>query len=742
MINDAGNLSYVKPYHGNDVIYVGDGNSIPITHTGDVNVITTTGNLKLKDVLVVPDLKKNLLSVGKFASDNHCSFEFTSSGFIIKDQNQRMIARGHKKGHLYTLEGDYQEALSAIRGGSPSTVWHQRLGHPNKKILSLLKDKINVTQWVSKPAICVSCQMGKSCKLPFQSSNKISEFPLDKIHCDLWGPAPIASNQNFRYYALFIDDFSRFSWIYPLKKKSRFLDCFLRFQRLVENQLDRKIKIFQCDGGGEFSSNVFLTHLHTCGIELHVSCPGTPEQNGIAERKHRHIVETGLTMMFHANIPLPLWVETFLTAVYLINRLPLSTLNNESPYFKLFKRHPQYNGLRVIGCQCFPSLRHQGRNKFSAKTYPCVFIGYSPTHKGYRCLDPKTKRVYISRHVVFDETTFPFKPSNVVLSPLNLELIEFPDADEWLESKFCTTQTTSSSQLVDSTTEINMEQPTDQTTHNDANPFLFCDQTCFAGPCTHPIQNQEENDHLQIEQQVQDVMSEQQPPLLEEVLNQPESTSAIALSRPNRLRRPPSYLNDYVALATESPNQYSEPRTLRSAFKDPHWVSAMQEEISALHSNHTWELVPRPANVNVVGSKWVYRIKFKEDGSIDRFKARLVAKGFTQIPGIDFDETFSPVVKHTTIRFVIALSLSLNWSMRQLDVKNAFLHGNLKETVYMEQPPGFVNSDTPNHVCLLKKSLYGLKQAPRAWFDRLSTFLLHLGFLCSTADSSFLEQVQ
>lgn len=254
MINDAGNLSYVKPYHGNDVIYVGDGNSIPITHTGDINVATTNGNIKLNDVLVVPELKKNLLSVGNFASDNHCSFEFTHFGFIIKDQNQRMIAKGHKKGQLYTLGGSYHEALSAIRGGSPSTVWHQRLGHPNPKILSLLKDKINVTQWVSKPVVCVSCQMGKSCKFLFQVSNKISEFPLDKIHCDLWGPSPLASNKNFRYYALFIDDFSHFSWMYPLKKKYGFMNSFLKFQRLVENQLYRKIKIFQCDGGGEFNS--------------------------------------------------------------------------------------------------------------------------------------------------------------------------------------------------------------------------------------------------------------------------------------------------------------------------------------------------------------------------------------------------------------------------------------------------------------------------------------------------------
>jgi hypothetical protein len=140
--------------------------------------------------------------------------------------------------------------------------------------------------------------------------------------------------------------------------------------------------------------------------------------------------------------------------------------------------------------------------------------------------------------------------------------------------------------------------------------------------------------------------------------------------------------------------------------------------------------------MNVVGSRWVFKTKLKSDGSIDRFKARLVAQGYSQSFGIDFLETFSPVIKPQTIRLVLSLALIHGWSLRQLDVKNAFLHGSLKEVVYMEQPPGFSNSRFPNHVCRLHKALYGLKQAPRAWFDRFSSFLLTLGFKCSTADSS------
>ena len=139
----------------------------------------------------------------------------------------------------------------------------------------------------------------------------------------------------------------------------------------------------------------------------------------------------------------------------------------------------------------------------------------------------------------------------------------------------------------------------------------------------------------------------------------------------------------------------------------------MQEEIKDLIQNRTWDLVPRPPTANIVGSKWVFKTKLKEDGTIDRYKAQLVARDFSQIPGLDFGETFSPIIKHTTIKLILSLTVTLGWTMRQSDVKNAFIHGFLKEKVLMEQPPGFINKDLLNHVYKLNCSLYGLKQAPR-----------------------------
>jgi histone deacetylase 1/2 len=162
----------------------------------------------------------------------------------------------------------------------------------------------------------------------------------------------------------------------------------------------------------------------------------------------------------------------------------------------------------------------------------------------------------------------------------------------------------------------------------------------------------------------------------------------------------------------------------------------MEEEYNALIQNKTWHLVPPSNNKNLIDCKWVYRIKKRSDGTIDRYKARLVAKGFKQWYGIDYEDTFSPVVKIATIRTVLSLVVSRGWSLRQLDVKNAFLHGVLEEEVYMRQPPGFENPHSLHSICKLDKAIYGLKQAPRAWYSKLSSKLCDLGFIPSRADTS------
>jgi hypothetical protein len=178
------------------------------------------------------------------------------------------------------------------------------------------------------------------------------------------------------------------------------------------------------------------------------------------------------------------------------------------------------------------------------------------------------------------------------------------------------------------------------------------------------------------------------------------------------------------------------PSSVRAVLADPNWRAAMEDEYGALMSNGTWELVSRPRNSNVVTGKWIFTHKLHTDGSFDRYKARWVLRGFIQRPGVDYDETFSPVVKPATVRTVLSIAVSRDWPIQQLDVKNAFLHGTLTETVYCSQPTGFADPAHPDLVCRLKKSLYGLKQVPRAWYNRFASFLLSQGFAEAKSDTS------
>jgi hypothetical protein len=191
-----------------------------------------------------------------------------------------------------------------------------------------------------------------------------------------------------------------------------------------------------------------------------------------------------------------------------------------------------------------------------------------------------------------------------------------------------------------------------------------------------------------------------------------------------------------LSAAKGEPRLSPIPTSVCEALADPNWRRTMEEECRALLANQTWDLVPRPSGCNVVTGKWIWTIKRRVDGTLERHKARWVLREFTQCPGVDYDETFSPVVKPATVRTILSLALSRSWPVHQLDVKNAFLHGALTETVYCSQPAGFVNSSCPDMVCRLNKSLYCLKQAPRAWYSRFATFLLTLEFVEAKSDTS------
>jgi transposase InsO family protein len=263
---------------------------------------------------------------------------------------------------------------------------------------------------------CKHCLIGKMHRLPFTHSQFQSTQPLELVHSNVWGPAPVNSCNGYRYYLLFVDDFFRFSWLFLLKSKSEVLNTFKHFKATVENQLSKQIKFLRTDYGGEYTSNAFTDFCSTHGITHQFSCPHTPQQNGIVERKHRHIIESALTLLSYATLPIIQWSYAVTTAIHLINRLPIPKLSHKSPWEKLFHKSPDFTHLKTFGCLCFPYLRPYNHHKLQPRTTPCIFLGYPAHTKGYICLNPVTQRTYLSKHVLFNETEFlphltlPFNP--------------------------------------------------------------------------------------------------------------------------------------------------------------------------------------------------------------------------------------------------------------------------------------------------------------------------------------------
>lgn len=406
-------LSIREKYNGQDQVHAANGSGMNISHIGHSVISTPNKDLYLKNILHVPSASKSLVSANRLAHDNNAFVEIYPKFFNIKDQaTKKLLHHGRSEGRLYPLapaSGGLifnKNALSIVK---PSPVrWHYRLGHPSFQIVNRVIQSFNLPCSFDSNNVdhsCDSCQRAKSHQLPYAKSISSSTVPFALIFSDVWGPAPTSVGRH-NYYVSFIDDYSKYTWIYLLKKKSDVFQAFLNFQRYVERQFNTKILIVQSDWGGEYEKlNSFFQKI---GIVHHVSCPHAHQQNGSAERKHRDIVEKGLALLSQASVPLKFWDEAFLTATYLINRLPSSVLNFQTPFQHLYSTAPEFNHLKVFGCACWPNLRPFNSRKLSYRSIRCAFLGYSPLHKGYKCLDISTGRVYISRDVIFDETVFPF----------------------------------------------------------------------------------------------------------------------------------------------------------------------------------------------------------------------------------------------------------------------------------------------------------------------------------------------
>ncbi|GKA79549.1 ribonuclease H-like domain-containing protein [Tanacetum coccineum] len=388
-------------------VFVGNGNSIPVTHTGHSFLHTSHKSLHLNHILVTPHIIKNLIYFCKFTRDNDVSVEFDAYGFSVKDyQTQKLLLRCDSTCDLYpvTQQPPFQTPFALL--SFSSTTWHRRLGHPGEDVLRRLESSNLISCNKSKlPALCHACQLGKHVKLPFYSSESSVKSVFEIIHSDIW-TSLIPSESGIKYYAIFLDHFSHFVWVYPLHTKSDLFDNFVAFRAYVNKQFNVDVKALQCDHGGEYDNTHFHDLFRQNGIQFWFFYPRTSQQNGKSERMLRTINNLIRTLLFQAHIPPSYWVEALNMAAHLLNILPSTAINNEIPFTKLYNQTPTYDHLRVFGCLCYPHV--DVTHKLQPRLNRCIFLGYPANHRGYRCLDMSTNKIIISRHVRFDEDVFPF----------------------------------------------------------------------------------------------------------------------------------------------------------------------------------------------------------------------------------------------------------------------------------------------------------------------------------------------
>ena len=397
MISDLGLLENLEPVLGNVVIAIGI--KVPIKGIEKLKLFD-----KESKAFYMPSFTSNLLSVKRATIDLNALAIFGPNEFHFQDiETHRVLGKGTTRNDLYVLEGlSSQDTLNSLVASSDSSVssdfWHARLGHPHSRALRLLLPSIQFQN-----DLCEACILGKHCKTVFQKSMHTYEHCFDLVHSDVW-TSPHSSRDNYKYFVTFIDEKSKYTWVTMLRSKDRVLDAFTNFQTYVTNHYNAKIKCFRSDNGGEYTSQQFQQQLLKHGITHQTSCPYTPQQNGVAERKNRHLMEVARSMMFHMKVPKGFWADAVMTATYLINRIPTKVLDDLSPFEVLNKTKPSLDHLRVFGCVCFVLVPGELRNKLEPKSTRAMFIGYSTTQKGYKCYNPETTRVLVSRDVKFMES--------------------------------------------------------------------------------------------------------------------------------------------------------------------------------------------------------------------------------------------------------------------------------------------------------------------------------------------------
>lgn len=686
------------------MVKVGDGRPLPILGVGTVRCLLAGKQgqkptpITLHNVQYAPGLAFNLLSV-RSVDDSGLFITFGGGRCVVKDRSGQEVASTpliNKQYRLTTFGKDRpaQEKGRVILAARTHPndrlrFWHNRLGHAGGNAVRQLlfeemvtgvdchKETAHIRATSSSgPVDCEACTIGKAARLPFPTSPNRSTHPLQLVHTDLCGPFQEGSHTGGIYLMTITDDYSRFVWVSLLNDKTsastmRAIQEYKAWAEKRQHHAGHRLMAIRSDGGGEYWSGISRQFLAEHGIEGQSTAPYSPNSNGVAERVNRTIMERVRTVLRWSGLTRAVWPQAVHYIVHTINRCPTRALQGKTPYEAWTGNKPDISHLRPFGCVVYKHVPSKHRvGKLADRAERCVMIGYAGGGK-YKLYHPPSGTMTVSRDVVFreDERWFDYSREH--------------------EGRGGVGETVTSSHMLPVNEPMaDLSDTNDTTLDRDNGPEE--EESEPTHPVFRPL--------TRLEKEIQDFNT-----------SGPRDESASTLGSVHGAGRMGRH---YAALSTQS--------------NEDKWRDSRQEELRMLAKAGTWVLTPRPPGVNVVGCKWVDKEKLLPNGSIKN-KSRLVAKGFTQQPGRDYVETYSPTVRLDSLRCLLALGAHHDWEIHHMDVKSAYLNGVLKETIYMAQPRNYEQAGKEDHVCLLKKGLYGLKQAGRAWNQTIDPALRKLG---------------
>ncbi|KAI3681514.1 hypothetical protein L6452_36313 [Arctium lappa] len=711
----TGNMSCLQDFkhiNGGHVAFGDNHTGGKISGKGNV----TKGKMTFEDVYYVDQLKYNLLTVSQVCDKQH-SILFTNTecmilapGFKVVDESM-ILFRTPKKDNVYCLDMDNVDSDSSLNclvskaSVDESSLWHRRMCHMNFKTMNKLV-KNNLVRGLPSKVFscgdhCVACLKGKQHKTSHKTKeiNTISSC-LQLLHMDLFGPTNVMSIGKKSYCLVIVDDYSRFTWVFFLRTKDETSGLIKSFILRIENQSNQRVKVIRSDNGSEFKNLDLNTFCEEKGIERQYSAPRTPQQNGVAERRNRTLIEAARSLLADSKLPITFWAEAINTACYVQNRVLVVKPKNKTPYELLNKRKPFIGFFKPFGCPCTILNTKSHLGKFDSKADDGFLVGYSSHSKAYRVFNSSSRIIEESDNVKCNENT----PNPIGSGPQWLF-----DIDSLTNSFGLSSNDYAGSGSRGSGT----TQAQDRISQSVIFPIPTVD-LCEQEPSTGPNQSEEESrDEENQENQEPEVAAENTS------IDLNDSNLEVGLNEES---------SHHTRIQKNHPPQLLEPKKAHDAMKESSWIEAMQEELLQFKLQDVWDLVDLPKGQRAIRTKWVFRNKRDERGIVIRNKARLMAQVYTQEEGIDYEKVFAPVARIEAIRLFLAYASYMKFKVYQMDVKSAFLYGSIEEEVYVCQPPGFENPSYPDRVYKLKKALYGLHQAPRAWYDTLSSYLLENGF--------------